>query len=462
MISRLKYIFLSFSLMACCCASTYAQQDSFTGEWQYNLFSNTDSAFQFTLRIATPERNVLYPAEAIVKVGDQQWAYSLLFARKDIRTIGIGNHSYPQNKASANGLLVNFAGYLDLHRDLKGMNKATLQRINTAIVSPGIEISSNKYLSLIFRELSKPTFSFVKTSDSAWRSYLTEQILTSNNDSLYYGIHDSVFINNRSMTVHYRYGRKSGNGILSFYANGNMVADKISQPSKKRPDEISLDTGVNVLVMFTDQFGKSMQSTGKMGVKTQKNEYLLSHADERDANAAFIVLRAFYSNEELSYEESMILREYYDRLNSPDNLTVNPEGLIRDSTGKLLAPARSKFTDQERILRKSVDVGSVNVKIKKITLAIWDDAVEDGDTISLRINDRWIVQNMAVKKKPQFLTVQVEPGPNKITFIAENLGAIIPNTSVLEINDGRQRKAFFIDTDLDQNNGIQIIYDPRY
>jgi hypothetical protein len=66
---------------------------------------------------------------------------------------------------------------------------------------------------------------------------------------------------------------------------------------------------------------------------------------------------------------------------------------------------------------------------------------------------------IAVKKKPQFIQVKLYPGENKIIFIADNLGSIAPNTSILEIIDGKKRKAYNINTNLGQNNAIKIIYD---
>ena len=120
-------------------------------------------------------------------------------------------------------------------------------------------------------------------------------------------------------------------------------------------------------------------------------------------------------------------------------------------------PVRS--LQENTLLRDAKLLGNVEVSSRKITLAIWDDAVEDGDSISLSINGNWIVQGLAVKKRPQFIIVTVEPGQNKITFIADNLGSIVPNTSVLEIIDGRKRKSFMIDTNLSQNNLINIMYD---
>ena len=114
-----------------------------------------------------------------------------------------------------------------------------------------------------------------------------------------------------------------------------------------------------------------------------------------------------------------------------------------------------------KIGKQNKAIGTFVSKSQQLTFAIWDDAVEDGDTISLSINDKWIVKGFPVLKKPQFLTVNLQPGPNVITFMADNLGSIIPNTSVLEVIDGKKRKSFFIETDLDTNNLIKIYYDTR-
>jgi hypothetical protein len=53
----------------------------------------------------------------------------------------------------------------------------------------------------------------------------------------------------------------------------------------------------------------------------------------------------------------------------------------------------------------------------------------------------------------------LEPGPNSIIFVADNLGSVVPNTSVLEIIDGKKRKSFMIDTDLSKNNQVNIYYE---
>jgi archaellum component FlaG (FlaF/FlaG flagellin family) len=106
-------------------------------------------------------------------------------------------------------------------------------------------------------------------------------------------------------------------------------------------------------------------------------------------------------------------------------------------------------------------IGNIVSRSATVTLALWDDAVEDGDSISLRINGKWVAQGFPVKKNPQFLQVTLNPGPNTITFVADNLGSIPPNTSVLEIIDGKKRKSFNIETNLDQNNLVNIFYEVK-
>jgi hypothetical protein len=413
--------------------------------------------FSFHLHIAMPEKNMLYPALATIESGKNKWTYSTLLAKKNIRKMAIGHMHYDYEQIKQPNLLKNFAGYLDLHRDLKGNPEISLQRL----VSSGSP--DEKYEpaeAFAFKAISKDAYSFKKKSSIPWQSPYTEIILRSDLDSVYYGIHDSLVVNDRNVSTSFNFGKKSGDGIVSAVINGNLLADQVALTVSRPEEDIRLDTGLNVLVLFTDQFGKTAASTGKLAVKTEKGERYLDHADKKDAEASFIALRIFYEPKEPTLDESALFREYYDRLNSPENITLHPELISNISSGNGINMPSHKFPESTMLGRQNIELGTVAVKIKKITMAIWDDAVEDGDTISLRINDKWIVQNMAVKKKPQFLTVEVEPGPNKISFIAENLGAIVPNTAVLEINDGRQRKAFFIDTDFEKNNSVNIIYDP--
>ena len=159
----------------------------------------------------------------------------------------------------------------------------------------------------------------------------------------------------------------------------------------------------------------------------ENKKFKLDFTNKADIAATFIVAKIYYAKDKDDYTHF----QNFD-MNDPNQKVLN---------------------------RNDKLVGSIVATTQQITLALWDDAVEDGDSVSININGRWIVQGFPVKKNPQFIRVTLAPGPNTITFVADNLGSIPPNTSVLEIIDGKKRKSFTIETNLDQNNLIKIFYD---
>jgi hypothetical protein len=101
-------------------------------------------------------------------------------------------------------------------------------------------------------------------------------------------------------------------------------------------------------------------------------------------------------------------------------------------------------------------LANLEASTEKITLAIWDDAEQDGDTVSIRVNNRIVADRILVKRAPQFISVNLEPKGNVITITAENLGSIPPNTSILEIIDGQRRKAFHLDNLIGELNHLNV------
>ncbi len=77
------------------------------------------------------------------------------------------------------------------------------------------------------------------------------------------------------------------------------------------------------------------------------------------------------------------------------------------------------------------------------------------------VEGKWLVRGFPVKKNPQFVTVNLKPGRNTFVFVADNLGAISPNTSVLEIIDGKKRKSYTMETVLGEKNLVEVFYDVK-
>ena len=462
-----KIIFLLYGLFFS--VASFAQTDIFTGTWhmQYQLDEKTP-AIQAELNIASPDRNQLYPAQLKLQCGNFDATYDLLLVKRNSRQLGIGRHKIPVSETpfSIGNWTVFLNGTLDFSKDLKGTPILNVSRILTkqyGLPMPDIKdfpATASPVLTSIKNMLKDAELQLKKTSNEPWQSEHADSILHSPTYGNYFGILDTVYLNTKDCNINFPGNKKNDNGVISVLVNGRTLIDLADLSYKKPAEEIALDTGLNTIIFFADNYGRSAASTGKMELDFGQKKMLLNFADKKDIAATFIVARIYYNQpkEERSASENELSKlslEY--RTLSDDNVFYYPDKKRNNASQN--QPA--KPSQENTLLRNAKLLGNIETVSRQVTLAIWDDAVEDGDSISLSINGNWVVQGLAVKKRPQFIIVTLEPGQNKITFIADNLGSIVPNTSVLEIIDGKKRKSFMIDTNLSQNNLVNIVYDVR-
>ena len=150
---------------------------------------------------------------------------------------------------------------------------------------------------------------------------------------------------------------------------------------------------MNILVFFADNYGKVPPNTGKMNVNIGKERFIMNFVNPENISATFIVAKIYYY--------------------PPKPLNTTPV-VLRDNMKQGALPPE--------LMRNTKLIDELHTGSAEVTLAIWDDALEDGDSISLNINGEWLVKGFAVKKKPQFLKVTLQPGQNSIIFIADTLG----------------------------------------
>lgn len=72
----------------------------------------------------------------------------------------------------------------------------------------------------------------------------------------------------------------------------------------------------------------------------------------------------------------------------------------------------------------------------KVTVKIWDEQQEDGDIVSVFLNDARIKKEISVKKAEHIFTLELEKGVNVIKLLAHNEGKNPPNTAAILIDDG--------------------------
>lgn len=79
---------------------------------------------------------------------------------------------------------------------------------------------------------------------------------------------------------------------------------------------------------------------------------------------------------------------------------------------------------------------TITVKNYDLAVDVWDNQVEDGDVISLYLNDKKVVSSVRLTKKPQTFLLKMDGKDGYLTVYAEDFGKAEPNTASITIRDG--------------------------
>ena len=99
----------------------------------------------------------------------------------------------------------------------------------------------------------------------------------------------------------------------------------------------------------------------------------------------------------------------------------------------------------------------------KVTVKIYDNGEIDDDTISVYMNGKPALLNKRLTASAMTLNFTLdEDDPNlEMTLVAENLGRIPPNTSVMIVEAGDQRFDVRITSTEQKNAVVRFRYEPR-
>jgi|GEM_PF-1350459 hypothetical protein len=107
----------------------------------------------------------------------------------------------------------------------------------------------------------------------------------------------------------------------------------------------------------------------------------------------------------------------------------------------------------------------LNVKIRdvfyarsnQLTIEVWDNNVEDGDSVRILINGNVLTEGIGIKKTVQTLNFGLSGNDNLLVVHALNIGSRPPNTLALKITDGKSSKRIIFTTDLKNAQAIKVI-----
>ncbi len=109
------------------------------------------------------------------------------------------------------------------------------------------------------------------------------------------------------------------------------------------------------------------------------------------------------------------------------------------------------------------EIPEIKVDTGTLKLDFYDNAVVDGDIITIRVNKQVVASNQLLSAKPitLFVTIDLQNKFQEVEMIAENLGSIPPNTALLIVTAGKKRYRLYLTSTESKNAMVRFVYDPE-
>jgi hypothetical protein len=111
---------------------------------------------------------------------------------------------------------------------------------------------------------------------------------------------------------------------------------------------------------------------------------------------------------------------------------------------------------REKTMVKTVILKSPDVKIE-----LYDDAVIDGDTVTVLINNKLLLYRQMLTDRPLTLHVNAFPGTEyELVMYADNLGTIPPNTALMMVTAGSEKMEVYLSSSEQNSATVRFVYKP--
>ncbi len=114
-------------------------------------------------------------------------------------------------------------------------------------------------------------------------------------------------------------------------------------------------------------------------------------------------------------------------------IAPSPPKTIEKPVEKTAEPVKTPTIEEKFVARQKVFIKEIPVTGDSIELRFYDNAEIDGDSISLFLNGKLLFQHIRLTGNARIIRLAVSElqDVNELTMVAENLGAIPPNTSYM-------------------------------
>jgi len=103
-------------------------------------------------------------------------------------------------------------------------------------------------------------------------------------------------------------------------------------------------------------------------------------------------------------------------------------------------------------------VRQIRTEATELIIELYDNGEIDGDTVSIYHNNELIVNHAGISDKPVTVKIKIDKKQphHELVMVADNLGSIPPNTSLMIITAGKKRYEIFISSTEQKNAKVVI------
>ncbi|MBO9631846.1 MAG: hypothetical protein J7578_01925 [Chitinophagaceae bacterium] len=414
----LVYIFSVFLF-----STANAQTDPWTGVWQMTWKPTNHPEINLQIHIGKPQQGLLYPA--VIRIQNRVFTgvYEFLLVRKSESELGIGRSKYPlQETPFKLGIWLWYLnGTLQLKDNTISVNRLFIDKADFWMRGMYVDDEIFVHSKVMLRDfLYRERITLSRSTNKPFPDSSARRILHPETSKVYFGIYDSIISRQNQLIVKLEDNERYDKDTVTLLHNGKAVFTQEQITDKNRVQELILDSGRNLLIFFADNYGNIQPNTGKLLTNIDGKEYAFSFGNRYNAYATFIVANIYHAPVPTLQQER-----------TPDTVT-------------------RRFT---------TPLARIPVNTAEIILELRDTQVQDGDSISLRLNGEWIKRGFPVKRAIQEILIKLNKGENRLLFVADNLGSIPPNTAELRIKYGGESKTLTLNTDLSKNNEIVLVFE---
>lgn len=135
---------------------------------------------------------------------------------------------------------------------------------------------------------------------------------------------------------------------------------------------------------------------------------------------------------------------------------IQKSGKLNDSIKEKANRLKILNKDKSNVLRNN-QVTTLYTNENFITLNLFDGGKQDGDVISIDVNNKRIMTKFTVTKTPKFIEIPINSEKINIKIISVSTGSIDTNTAVIEVNNGNRDFTAITNLEKGEFSTLQII-----